>query len=100
MTDLILLLQADHDIQTAFNRYEEFQAGRGEVFLRHLDAALTLLRQHPEVAPAYGGRYRRMLIRDFPYGIFYEVQPMRIVVGAIMDLRQHPVAIRRKLPGD
>ena len=56
MTDLILLLQADHDIQTAFNRYEEFQAGRGEVFMRHLDAALTLLRQHPEIAPAYGGR--------------------------------------------
>ena len=41
MTDLILLLQADHDIQTAFNRYEEFQAGRGEIFMRHLDAALT-----------------------------------------------------------
>ena len=100
MTDLILLLQADHDIQTAFNRYEEFQAGRGEVFMRHLDAALTLLRQHPEIAPAYGGQYRRMLIRDFPYGIFYEVQPQRIVVGAIMDLRQDPEAIRRKLLGD
>ena len=38
MTDLILLLQADQDIQTAFNRYEEFQAGRGEVFMRHMDA--------------------------------------------------------------
>ena len=100
MTDLILLLQADHDIQTAFNRYEEFQARRGEVFMRCLDAALTLLRQHPEVAPAYGGRYRRMLIRDFPYGIFYEVQPKRILVGAIMDLRQDPETIRRKLLGD
>ena len=72
MIDLILLLQADRDIQTAFNRCEEFQARRGEVFMRHLDAALTLLRQKPEMAPAYGGRYRRMLIRDFPYGIFYE----------------------------
>jgi hypothetical protein len=29
-----------------------------------------------------------MLIRDFPYGIFYEVQPKRIVVSAIIDLRQ------------
>ena len=66
MTDLILLLQADHDTQTAFNRYEEFQAGRGEVFRRCLDAALTLLRQQPEIAPADGRRYRRMLIRDFP----------------------------------
>jgi plasmid stabilization system protein ParE len=100
MTDLILLLQADHDIQTAFNRYEEFQAGRGEVFLQHLDAALTLVRQHPEIAQVYGGRYRRLLIRNFPYGIFYEVQPKRIVVGAIMDLRQDPETIRRKLLGD
>jgi plasmid stabilization system protein ParE len=100
MIDLILLLQAEHDIQTAFNRYEEFQEGRGEVFLRHLDAALTLLRQHPEIAPVYGGRYRRMLIRDFPYGVLYEVQPKRIVVGAIMDLRQDPKTIRQKLLGD
>jgi len=68
--------------------------------MRHLDAALTLLRQHPEIAPVYGGRYRRMLIRDFPYGIFYQLQPKRIVVGAIMDLRQDPKTIRRKLRGD
>lgn len=52
MTGLLLLFQADQDIQTAFNRYEEYQAGRGEVFMQQLDAALTLLRQHPEIAPA------------------------------------------------
>lgn len=100
MMDLILLLQADQDIQSAFNRYEEYQAGRGEVFMHHLDAALNLLRHHPEMASIYEGRYRRMLMRDFPYGIFYEVQPKRIVVGAITDLRQDPEMIRRKLVGD
>ena len=46
--------------------------------MRHLDAALTLLRLHPEIAPAYEGRYRRMLIRDLPFGIFYSAQPNRI----------------------
>ena len=30
----------------------------------------------------------------------YEVQPKRIVVGAIMDLRQDPETIRQKLLGD
>ena len=100
MTDLILLLQAGQDIQAAFNRYEEFQEGRGEVFVRHLDAALTLLRQHPEIAPVYEGRYRRMLIRDFPFGIFYEAQPKRVIVGAIMDLRQNPETIRQKVIGE
>ena len=66
MTELILLLQADHDIQAAFERYEDYQPGRGEVFMRQLDAALTLLRRHPEIAPVYAGPYRRMLTREFP----------------------------------
>jgi len=99
MIELILLLQADLDIQAAFERYEDFQAGRGEVFLRQLDAALGLLRRHPEIAPVYAGPYRRMLIRDFPYGIFYQVQPSRVVVAAVVDLRQDPRTIRRKLFG-
>ncbi len=99
MIELILLLQADHDIQTAFERYENHQAGRGDLFLRQVDAALTLMRHHPEIARIYGGSYRRMLIRDFPYGIFYEVQPTRIIVAAIMDLRQNPRSIQRKLFG-
>ena len=34
MTEFILLLQADLDIQTAFGRYEDHQEGRGEVFMR------------------------------------------------------------------
>jgi plasmid stabilization system protein ParE len=100
MTELILLSQADLDIQTGFERYEDYQQGRGEVFMRQLDAAFTLLRQHPEVAPAYAGPYRRMLVREFPYGIFYQAQPARIIVAAIMDLRQDPQAIRRKLVGE
>jgi plasmid stabilization system protein ParE len=99
MTDLVLLLQADRDIQTAFERYESYQAGRGEVFMRQLDVALTLLRYHPEIAPVYLGPYRRMLVRDFPYGIFYQVQPTRLIIAAIMDLRQDPQTIRKKLSG-
>ena len=96
MTDLVLLLQADRDIQTAFERYENYQAGRGEVFMRPLDVALTLLRYHPEIAPVYSGPYRRMLIRDFPYGIFTRCNQ---IIAAIMDLRQNPQTIRKKLSG-
>jgi hypothetical protein len=46
MIELILLQQADVDIQAAFDRYEHYQEGRGEVFMRHLDLAFTLLRQN------------------------------------------------------
>ena len=33
MIGLILLLQADLDLQAAFERYEDYQHGRGEVFM-------------------------------------------------------------------
>lgn len=36
MKDLILLWQADSDIQSAYNRYEEFQEGRGALLRKHL----------------------------------------------------------------
>ena len=67
--------------------------------MRQLEAALTLLRKHPEIAPVYSRAYRRMLIREFPYGVFYQAQPTRIVVAAVMDLRQDPQTIRRRLFG-
>ena len=97
MIVLILLSQANLGIQAAFERYEDYQHGRGEVFMGKLDVTLTGLRQHPEIAPVYARPYRRMLVREFPYGGFYEAQPSRIVIAAIMDLRQAPQAIRRRL---
>ena len=99
MTELILLSQADLDIQSAFARYEDYQTGRGEIFMHQLDAAFTLLREHPEMAPVYSGAYRRLLLKDFPFGIFYQVQPKRLLVAAILDLRQDPTTLRRRLFG-
>jgi toxin ParE1/3/4 len=97
MIDLILLLQAESDIQSAFNRCEAIQEGRGELFLNRVDAVLGVLRRHPELGPVYAGPFRRILVRDFPYGIFYQVQPSRIIVNAVLDLRQEPERIQRKL---
>jgi toxin ParE1/3/4 len=99
MTELILLLEADSDIQSAFNRYEEIQLDRGTLFIRQLDLALGFIRRHPKIGSKYGKRYRRMLIRGFPYGVFYDVQPTRIIVAAVLDLRQSPEAVRRRLGG-
>ena len=97
--DLIFLLGAEVEIQAAYGRFEELQEGRGEIFMRCLDAALMLLRSHPRIGPAYAGPYRRLLVRRFPYGVFYEVQAGRIVVAAVMDLRQSPQAIHHRLFG-
>lgn len=99
MSELVFLLSAEADIQTAYEFYEAYQSGRGDVFLRHLDAALGTLSAFPGIGPNFHGTYRRLLVPGFPYGIFYSIEGRRIVIASVMDLRQEPQKIRRSIGG-
>ena len=97
MNELVLLLAADLDVQTAFERYEDYQEGRGAVFLRHLETAFEQLRRFPESGTRFHRSYRRLLVPRFPYGIFYTVEARGIVVTGVIDTRRDPEAIRQRL---
>jgi hypothetical protein len=88
---------ADTDLQAAFNRFEDYREGFGEEFIIAVDAHLTRLSTFPLLAPVYHKTVRRQVMLGFPYGIFYEAQPKRIVVIAVLDLRQDPERIRERL---
>jgi len=97
VSELVFLFSADADIQSAYEFYEACQPGRGGVFMRHLDATLGRIRSFAEIAPPFHEAYRRMLVHGFPYGVFYVVEGRRIIVAGVMDLRQDPKTIRRRL---
>ncbi len=97
MNELVLLFSADADIQGAYEFYEDCQPGRGEIFMRLLDAAFGFMREFPEIGPIFQGRHRRVLVPDFPFGIFYSLEGDRIIVAAVLDLRQNPKEIRKRL---
>ena len=96
MTPIVFLYSADVDIQAAYEFYED-RWGRGDALFESLDRSFALLRDFPEIAPAFFGKYRRMLVRSFPYGIFYTLEQRGIIVAAVLDLRQDPEAITRRL---
>ena len=95
--DLIILPAADRDLQDAYDRVAHRGPGSGRAFLDALELHLEQLRRFPLMGPVYGGPYRRLLIRRFRLGIFYAVEPGRLVVHAVLDLRQDPETIRRRL---
>jgi toxin ParE1/3/4 len=99
VSEIVFLFSADADIQTAYEFYEACQSGRGEIFMRHLDATFTRLRTFPEIAPLFHQAYRRLLVHGFPYGIFYTIEGRRIIIAGVMDLRQDSNAIRQRLRG-
>jgi plasmid stabilization system protein ParE len=79
------------------DEYEEILPGLGDRFEAEVRAALLRTVELPESAPVYAGEFRRLLVRKFDHGIFYRIHGARIVVTAVLDLRQDPTTIRRRL---
>jgi plasmid stabilization system protein ParE len=92
-----LLHGAEADLLEAYVRLEDQRVGLEDRFYRTLDFALERLRRHPEIAPVCRGAYRRLVLRPFDFGTFYTITGDRLMVGAILDLRQDPEAIARRL---
>lgn len=96
-TELFIRVEADRDLQDAFKWYEQEQKGLGTRLLVSVDAVLEEIRRHPfrhaEVQPGV----RRALVKRFPYGIFYSIEPNRIVVFAIMHARRNPAQWQRRV---
>lgn len=97
MLPVVFLRGADDDLQEIFDRFEDYRERLGIEFLLTLDANLARIAVFPRIAPFYFEEIRRLVMQKFPYGIFYETHPTRILIFAILDLRQEEGAIIRWL---
>jgi len=98
MAEVVLLRGAEDDALNLFIAIHERSTNRAEKFSRALDRALGELSVFPEIRSRYRGRYRRKLVIGFrEYGVFYTVEGDRVMVQAILNLRQDPQQIRRRL---
>jgi len=69
---------------------EEQAHGLGDEFLRAADAALASIQRHPGAYPTVYESVRRALLRNFPYGLFYVIEPDGIIVVACFPVRRDP----------
>jgi plasmid stabilization system protein ParE len=82
---------AQAEIAEAFAWYEEKSYGLGGEFLRVVAAAEEQLARNPEAFPPTLGRFRRLLVRRFPYALHFEVMENRSVsVLACLHHRRSP----------
>lgn len=80
-----------------YNRFEDWRPGLGAAFDRDLLKACGLLTANAELGPRWRGRFRQLLLRHWNLGIFYELSGGRILIHGIMDIRQDPASIARRL---
>ena len=97
MSEIVILLGADGDLIELFNRFEDWRPGMGFDFDRAFSMACDLLSSHPQLGRRWRGNFRRLFIVHWNLGVFYEESGQRVLIHGIMDVRQDPDQIARRL---
>jgi plasmid stabilization system protein ParE len=82
--------EAAAELKQARAWYDNVRPSLGERFALAVDATVEAIAEHPLQFPAVHRGRRRAGVRKFPYGIFFEVQPERIVVIACFHAKRNP----------
>ena len=93
---VIFASEAEADALEAFTWYEGQREGLGVQFRDAVDSAVARIAEAPL---AYAVQYRdlrRVLVRRFPYALYYRVYPSVVVVVAVVHGRRHPRVWRRR----
>jgi len=90
VTRLIFHPAAEAEVREAAAFYQQRRRGLGGALRREVDQALHSIRRNPVPSPRFEGtEYRFLVLRRFPYVVFYEILGDRI----------HILAHGRRQPG-
>ena len=73
--------RAATDVINAFEWYEAQRSGLGSEFIAALNRTFELLQQMPGAGPEVHAGIRRLLLKRFPYAIYYRIE------GSIVEVR-------------
>jgi plasmid stabilization system protein ParE len=82
--------EADQELLAAAEWYEQQRPGLGHRFLDEIRSSPDLIADNPLAYPIMHRDTRRALMRRFPFGIYFRLEPAGIVVMAVMHASRHP----------
>jgi plasmid stabilization system protein ParE len=69
--------------------YEHKRLGLGAEFARSLESAISRVARNPFAAPVVHQEVRRVLLKRFPYSVFYTTQDDHLIVLSCLHTRQN-----------
>jgi hypothetical protein len=95
--DIRFLPELEEDLFTGYSWYEEKAHGLGEEFLRIFYASSNYLTRNALLYKLVYGDFRRLILRRFPYAIYYMMEKNEVIVSGLFHCARDPRAIRKKL---
>ncbi len=80
-----------------FRFYEKQAEGLGVYFLDTLFSDIDSLIIYAGIHPLFFEKYHRLLSKRFPFAVYYRIEDDLILVYAVLDCRQNPAWVRKKL---
>ena len=87
---VIIRPEAESVIEDAYSWYEAQRKGLGENFLLCIEEALSRVSRTPSAYYLVYENVRRILIRRFPFGVFFVVDGKQVIVIAVLHARRNP----------
>ena len=87
---MIILPDAQADLQNAKEWYERQRGGLGAAFILAVEEALERFSRNPEMHPIVHQSVRRAIIRQFPYAVYYLIEADEIIVLGVFHASRYP----------
>ena len=91
-----ILKEAHEDICDGRRFYDDQEQGLGRYFSSTILADIRSLRNYAGIHTVRYGYYR-MLVRRFPYSVYYDKDGTDVFVVAVLDNRRDPAWIAQRL---
>jgi plasmid stabilization system protein ParE len=82
---------AEREFAEAAEYFERERPGLCAAFISEVERCLSAIVEFPESGRILAGPVRRRIVRRFPYGVLYSIQPDHIRVLAVMHSRRRPM---------
>ena len=90
MMPIDFLPEADQEMLEAARYYQSLSSGLGDDYLTEVELAVQSIALSPQTWPVLEGDFRRRLVKRFPFGVIYRIEPGIIVIIAVAHLRKKP----------
>jgi plasmid stabilization system protein ParE len=81
---------AREDVNEAAAFYEASVPGLGDAFLDDVERAIQAVLESPRIGAPVGRKFRKTLLRRFPFSIVYADRGEEIVIVAVAHQRRRP----------
>lgn len=99
MYSLRFLPEVEDDALVGYTWYQEKAYGLGEEFLRMFYACAGEIPRNPFLYSEIYGEFRRLLLRRFPYAIYFRSEDHEVIVCGLFHCARDPRSVKVTLTG-